>query len=143
MPYQLAPYTKYSIPFIIKAMELRHIEGLSIYDLLDYLAAFGEQDILSISADRIFGFKKLVMEAIHKIMASEYYPEFKEKGFKDSTDRGLLISFLGFARDFECQKAEPCIRGPCGLQYDFYINGGGYFKDAYFLFGTASQFRRK
>ena len=25
--------------------------------------------------------------------------------------------------------------------YDFYINGGSYFKNAYFLFGTPSQFR--
>lgn len=141
LPYQLVPYTKYSIPFIIKSMKLRYIDGLSTYKLQDYLASFGKEEILSISADQLLGFKKVVMDAIHKIMTTRYYQEFEEKGFNESTDQGLLISFIEFAEGFECTKVNPCIRGPCGLNYDFYINGGSYFKNAYFLFGTPSQFR--
>jgi hypothetical protein len=141
LPYQLVPYTKYSIPFIIKSMKLKYIDGLSIYKLQDYLASFGKEEILSISADQLLGFKKVVMDAIHKIMTTKYYQEFEEKGLNESTDQGLLISFIEFAEGFDCTKVNPCIKGPCGLNYDFYITGGSYFKNAYFLFGTPSQFR--
>jgi len=139
LPYQLVPYTKYSIPFIIKTVQLRHIDGLSLYALQDYLAGFGQEDILSITVDQVLGFKKLVMAAIQKIMATGYYPEFK--GDKHTASE-LLISFVEFAEDFESRKIQPCIRGPCILNYEFYINGGAYLQNAHFLFGIPSQFRQ-
>lgn len=138
LPYQLVPYTKYSIPFIIKTVKLRHIEGLSLYELQDYLAGFGQKDILSISVGQLLGFKQVVMEAIQKIMSTGYYQEFEGDKY---VGRELLISFIEFAEDFESKKIQPCIRGPCILSYDFYISGGEYFQNAYFLFGTPSQFR--
>lgn len=141
LPYQLVPYSQYSIPFIIKCLTLRCIEGLSILKLQDYLAGLNEHKILSVSVDQLLGFKALVMKAVSKIMATKYYPEFDSEGFKEATEQGLLKSFLDFAQCFECFKTEPRIRGPCGLGYDFYLNGGGYYKNAYFLFGTPSQFR--
>ncbi|MCL0038564.1 hypothetical protein M1N10_06100, partial [Thermodesulfovibrionales bacterium] len=49
--------------------------------------------------------------------------------------------FIEFAVRFSCLKIKPYIRGPCALSYDFYIEGGGYFLNSHFLFGTASQFR--
>jgi hypothetical protein len=141
LPYQLVPYSQYSIPFIIKCLTLRCIEGLSISKFQDYVAGLNEHKILFISADQLLEFKAVVREAISKIMATKYYPDFGAEGFEKGTDQGLLIYFLDFVQYFECLKVEPSIRGPCGLGYDFYLRGGGYFKNAYFLFGTPSQFR--
>lgn len=141
LPHQLIPYTRHSIPFIIKTLKLRHKEGLSIYKLQDYIAGLGWEDILTITANQLFRFKKIVIEAVNKIKASKYYPEFDKKVMDKITDKQIVCSFIEFAQDFECLKSESSIKGPCGLNYDFYINGGGYFHNAHFLFGTASQFR--
>lgn len=138
LPYQLVPYTKYSLPFIIKALKLQHKEGLSIFKLQDYLARLGEKEILSISAGQIVGFKKLIMESVNKLIAMEYYSEFE--GTKES-EGGAVIFFIEFAEGFECLIIDPSIRGPCGLGYDFYLRGGGYMRNAHFLFGSPSQFR--
>jgi len=141
LPYQLVPYSKYCIAFIIRLLELRHIEGYSLYGLQDHVAGIGQEDILSISADQLTGFKQLVMEAMEKIKATGYYKEFEEK-VKDKTSAGAFITgFIEFAAGFECSKVLPLIRGPCGLGYDFYLNSGGYLSNARFLFGTPSQFR--
>jgi len=141
LPYQLVPYTKYSIPFIIKSLKLKCIDGLSTYELQDYLARFGEEEILSISTNQLLGFQETVMEAVHKIMTTNYYPELNAEEFQKSSDLERLRAFLEFSQEFECLKVEPCIRGPCGLGYDFYLQGGGYFKNAWFLFGTPYQLR--
>lgn len=138
LPYQLVPYTKYSIPFIIETVNKRHIEGLSLYRLQDYLSGFGEGDILPISANQVFVFQALMMEAVEKIKASGYYKEFDAD---KNTHKEFLMSLLVFAEGFECVKSTPPIRGPCGLSYDFYLSGGSYFRNAPFLFGTPSQFR--
>jgi len=141
LPYQLVPYTRYSIPFIIKSLKARYEEGLSIIELQDYLAGFGEDDILSLSADQIINFKKIVLEAVHKITATGHYPELAQEVLSESTDQQIVVVFIGFALSFECSKVEPSIRGPCGLGYDFYLNEGGFAEGAHFLFGTPSQFR--
>lgn len=141
LPYQLVPYIKYSIPFIINTLKLRHEKGLSIYRLQDYIAGLGRDDILTINPNQLFRFKKIVIEAVNKIKASKYYPEFHKKVMDKITEKQIVSSFIEFGQYFECLKTEPSIEGPCGLNYDFYINGGGYFHNAHFLFGTASQFR--
>ena len=139
LPYQLVPYSKYCIAFIIRLLELRHIQGYSLYALQDHVAGFGQEDILCISADQLKGFRQLIMEAIEKIKAAGYYSEFV---VKDSTSADAFIAeFIDYAAGFECSKVSPPIRGPCGLGYDFYLNSGGYFANARFLFGTPSQFR--
>ena len=54
LPYQLVPYTKYSMPFIIKVLKLRHIEDKSIYKLQEYLAASeGADNYFDLSTSRI------------------------------------------------------------------------------------------
>lgn len=138
LPYQLVPYTKYSIPFIIDTVKKRHIEGLSLYKLQDYLSSLGEGDILPINISRVFGFQALIMEAVEKIIASGYYQEFDKD---NNTQKEFLKSFILFAEGFECVRNTPPIRGPCGLSYDFYLTGGSYFRNAPFLFGTPSQSR--
>ncbi|UCE35957.1 MAG: hypothetical protein JSW00_10345 [Thermoplasmata archaeon] len=137
----MVPYTRYSIPFIIKSLKARYEEGLSIVRLQDYLADFGKDDILPISADQLFDFKKIVLEAVNKITASGHYQEWEEEVSSKSTNQEILAAFIAFASCFECCKIEPSIRGPCGLGYDFYLNEGGFVHHAHFLFGTPSQFR--
>jgi hypothetical protein len=141
LPYQLVPYTKYSISFIIKSMKARYEDGLSISQLQDYLADFGKDEILSISADQILGFEQIILEAVGKITATGHYQEFEEKVCSRSADQEILAVFIEFSCYFECCKTEPSIRGPCGLGYDFYLNEGGFLQQAHFLFGTPSQFR--
>lgn len=141
LPYQLVPYTRYSIPFIIKSLKARYEEGLSISKLQDYLAGFGKDEILSMSADQLLDFKQIVLEAVHKITARGHYQEWEKEVFPKSTDQQILVAFIAFASCFECCKVEPSIRGPCGLGYDFYLSEGGFLHHAHFLFGTPSQFR--
>jgi hypothetical protein len=142
LPYQLVPYSRYSIPLIIKALEKKHTEGLSIMQLQDYLAGF-KGGMLSISHGEFAWFRRLIIGAVNKIRVNKYYPLFQEETKNKTADADLLIGFIEFAKGFECLKFEPPIRGPCALGYDFYLNGGGYFRDAHFLFGTPSQFRVK
>lgn len=142
LPYQLVPYTRYSIPYIIKVLTLRHIEGKSIYQLQDYLASFdnGEEQYLDLNGASLYFFRALVLESIDKMLVSGNYPE-TEKEFSQPGSLERLKMFIGFAESFECFGAKPSIRGPCGLSYDFYLQGGGYFRNSYFLFGSPSQFR--
>lgn len=143
LPYQLVPYSRYSIPLIIKALEKKYTECLSIRQLQDYLAGFGRDDILSISHGELSWFRRLIIGAVNKIKGSKYYPLFEEETKNKAQDADLLIGFIEFTKVFECLKFEPPIRGPCALGYDFYLNGGGYLRGAHFLFGTPSQFRAK
>lgn len=143
LPYQLVPYIKYSVPFIIKMLKVKHIEGLSISKLQDHVANFGEDEILPISADQLSDFKELINDAISKILTTECYRELREEVSLMSSEQKRLIAFIEFAKSFECAKVNPRIRGPCGLNYDFYLNEGGYLYNAPFLFGTPSQFRKK
>lgn len=140
LPYQLVPYSKYSIPFIIKALEARHEEGLSIYKLQEYLDTF-YREVISIGAEHLLRFKDLMNEALEKIMISPYYQTLKDEVRYESTEEGYFKIFLKFSKKFECHKVDPSIRGPCALGYDFYLTSGGYGNNAHFLFGTASQFR--
>jgi len=57
--------------------------------------------------------------------------------------KGEINSFIEFSEQFECSKLDFDIKGSCALGYDFYLCGGGYYKNAWFLFGTPSQFRDK
>ena len=141
LPYQLVPYTRYSIPFIIKSLQARYEEGLSIIELQDYVAGFGKDDILQISADQFINFKQIVLEAVHRITATGHYQELAKEVLSRSTEQQIVVVFIAFASRFECCKVEPSIRGPCGLGYDFYLNEGGFAEGAHFLFGTPSQFR--
>lgn len=128
LPYQLVPYTRYSLPFIIKSLKGRYEEGLLISKLQDYLANFGEDEILSISVNELLRFKQIVLEAVHKITATGHYHGLEEEIFAKSTDRDILIVFIDYASSFECCKTQIHIRGPCGLSYDFYLNEGGFLQ---------------
>lgn len=142
LPYQLIPYTKYSLPFIIKVLKLRYIEDRSIYKLQEYLAAVEEANniYLDLSVSRIYWFKQLALECIDKILAAGYYKEAGRE-LQQPSQQERIKRFIEFTERFHCWKIKPYIRGPCALSYDYYMEGGGYFRNIHFLFGTASQFR--
>lgn len=141
LPYQLTPYSKYSIPFTFNVLTSIHVEDKSIMEIQTYLSHFDKTGIyVDLSASSIYGFKKLILEAIHKLLSSAYYPD-AEKMLQQPSDSHRIKAFVGFAQAFCCYKVSPCIRGPCALSHDFYMQGGGWLRNSYFLFGTPSQFR--
>jgi hypothetical protein len=154
--YHLVPYEKYSIPFIIKVLKAKHIKGLTLKLLQDYIADFsdtGTEDedenengcdgYIELSTSRIYSFQGLIQETITKLLISQYYHELTIRLHKcsGSGEKGSINVFLEFSTAFECQKVSIPIRGPCALSYDFYLEGGSHFRNSHFLFGTPSQFR--
>lgn len=140
LPFQLVPYCKYSIELIVSICELSFLMGFSIAKVLDYLVELGNYEPIYTSASHIQRLEKLVDGAQDKIFTARNYSEFEECGFKENR-QGQRKKFIEFAREFECVKVTFTIKGPCGLGHDFYLCGGGYSKNAQFLFGRASQFR--
>ncbi len=141
LPYQLVPYTKYSIPFIIKTLKKINIEERSINEILEYWAVSNEHGTyFDLERARVHGFKRLIKETINKILTSGYYEEAQRR-IQGSSEKQRIKGFIEYSEEFCCYKVEPCIRGPCGLSYDYYKNGGSYISNSYFLFGTPSQFR--
>ena len=116
------------------------MDEASLGDVLDYVAGLGREDILSISAMKVLVFKKTGLEAIERVQASGYYKDITDT-VNDPSIKQRLKAFVGYAKEFCCYKTNRPIRGPCGLSYGFYLQGGSYFRNAQFLFGIPSQFR--
>jgi hypothetical protein len=140
LPYQLVPYTKYSIPFIIRCLKKVYGEDNSVKELLDYLAGFEIGMYVELSASVFHAFKAFILTCIDKMSAVGFYAE-AERVLQTPSGRQRIKTFLGFAEDFACYKTNQPIRGPCALGYDFYLSNGGHFRNGHFLFGTPSQFR--
>jgi hypothetical protein len=146
--YHIVPYWKYSIPFIIKVLNARHVEKMSLEALLDYISDFTSRDsrgsyYVELAPSRIASFNRLIKTAIGKICANAYYaynPKLIEKFYTDSPGKQIK-QFLLFSLDFQCDKFHYPIRGPCAVAVDYYLNGGSYFLNSDFLFGKPSQFR--
>lgn len=153
--YHLVPYYKYSIPFIIKVLKAKHIKGLSLKSLQDYIADFsdtGTQEdgcdgYIELSTSRIYSFQELIKATITKLLIRQYYRELTIRLYKcigrGSGETDSIEVFLEFSKEFQCCKLSMPIRGPCALSYDFYLEGGSYFLNSHFLFGTPSQFRKR
>jgi hypothetical protein len=143
--YHLVPYSKYSLPLVNHLLRLRHIDGktvIGIQQYLDHLSGLDDSYYHYMLSDSgILAFKHLFLNAILKILASGYYPQLSAELTKTSQDTVRIKILLDFFLDFMCQKVSPPIRGPCALNYDFYMAGGSYLRNALFLFGTPSQFR--
>jgi hypothetical protein len=149
--YQLIPYHKYSIPFVIKVLKSRHIERMTLEVLQKYISDFTatgppgtDYDYIELTFSRIFVFQSLIKGAINKILVNQYYKKvtghWQTQEVVDN-DNQLIKAFLQFCLEFECHKTNPPIRGPCALSYDFYLKGGAHVRNSHFLFGTPSQFR--
>ncbi len=144
--YHLVPYSMYSLPFVIRVLQSRYINGMtaeSVQGILGYIGNItsSQNNYKELSTSGIFAFKSLFLEAITKILINGYYPRLSDELAGDSQEIVRIKIFLAFCLDFICQKCSPPIRGPCALSYDFYITGGSYLRNAFFLFGTPSQFR--
>jgi hypothetical protein len=63
LPYQLVPYVKYSLPFIIKGLRSVFGEGTSVKQLLDYLAA-SEEGYIDLSGSSFYRFRALLLRCI-------------------------------------------------------------------------------
>ena len=118
-------------------MRRSNISALSPAIRFDFTSKAG--GYVELSPPRIYGFKSLIDQAIAKLLTSTYYPEF-ERLFQQRSLMKRIKSFLQVIERFYCHKVIPPIRGPCGLSYDYYLTGGGYLSNQYFLFGTPSQF---
>ena len=140
LPYQLVPYTKYSIPFIINALKKVYGEDNSVKVLLDYLAGFDPGKYIDLSVSSFYAFRAFILTSINKMMAMGFYKE-STASLQIPSEKQRIKIFLVFAEDFTCCKTNPKIRGPCALGYDYYMEEGGYMRNAHFLFGTPSQFR--
>jgi len=158
--YHLVPYWKYSIPFIIKVLKAKHIKGLSLKLLQDYIADFSDIGIggtggtgtekadgdgyIELSTSRFYSFHSLIRGTVTKLLISKYYQELAIRMQKcRGSESATIKAFLEFSKEFECCKVSVPIRGPCALSYDFYLEGGSYLRNSYFLFGTPSQFRNR
>lgn len=140
LPHQLAPYSKYSIPFIVNALRKVYGEDNSVKGLLDYLAGFGAQEYIDLSTSAFYAFRAFILTAIDKMLAMGFHKELTAQ-LQTPSERQRLRIFLVFAEDFSCCKTDPEIRGPCALGYDYYMENGGNMRNAHFLFGTPSQLR--
>lgn len=141
LPYQLAPYTKYSIPFIINTLNKMKTEGKTIEEILNYWSGDNEYGSwLNLDQMTIRGFKKFVVQTIDKMLISGYYEE-AISDFQSSSENERIKMFIEYSEEFCCYKTDPYIRGPCGIGYDYYLTGNGYIGNSHFLFGTPSQFR--
>jgi len=133
IPYQLIPYVKYSLPFILKCLKSVSGEGRSVNQLLDYLAGC-EQGHVDLSRSSYYHFRAFVLRCADKMLAGGVYREVEE--FFQFPAPKRLRAFIALAEEFTCHKTDHPIRGPCALGYDFYLRSGGYF-----LFGAPSQHR--
>lgn len=140
LPNQLVPYSKYSLPFIVNALRKVYGEDSSVKGLLDYLAGGKAQEYIDLSASAFYAFRAFILTAIDKMLAMGFYAEITAPLQTPSEGQRIRV-FLLFAEDFSYGKSDPEIRGPCALGYDYYMQGGGYMRNAHFLFGTPSQFR--
>lgn len=141
LPYQLIPYRKFSIPFLIKVMGIGCKDKMSVHRLQQRVFdfTFKNGNGLELCAARTYEFKSLIDQAITKLLSSGFYPEFIPRFQTGSLWEKVRI-FLDISGEFYCHKVIPSIRGPCALGYDYYLSGGGYQRNHYFLFGTPSQF---
>ena len=133
LPYQLIPYVKYSLPFIIKCLKSVSGEGLSVDHMLNHLAA-RKEEYVDLSRSSYYHFRTFVLHCIDKMLAAGVYREAEE--LFQFPSAGRLNAFIALAEEFICNKTDCPIRGPCALGYDFYLTSGGYF-----LFGVPSQHR--
>ena len=140
LPYQLVPYTKYSIPFIINALKKVYGDDHSVKEFLDYLTGFAPGEYIDLSVSRFYAFRAFILTSIDKILAMGFYKEVAA-ALQSSSEKQRIKVFLVFAEEFTCCKTDHVIRGPCALGYDYYMEDGDYMRNGHFLYGSPSQFR--
>lgn len=97
--YHLVPYSAYSLPFVVKVLQSRYLDGMTIESIQDYLGDIttSEDDYKELSASGIFAFKSLFLKAITKILVIGYYPELSDKLVGTNQETVRIKIFLTFA----------------------------------------------
>ncbi|MCP3923127.1 MAG: hypothetical protein GY714_11135 [Desulfobacterales bacterium] len=147
LPFVLIPYRRLPIHFIILALwiRLRHHLGQ-----VNALAAI-EIELVNCSDFACFiniaaqlEWEKIVKAALKLIIACNIniIEDIRFDEIKCNTNsEEALLTFLDIAISYQSRYAEPTIRGPDALGFDFYQLQGGADQLAVFLYGTASQHR--
>jgi hypothetical protein len=78
--------------------------------------------------------------ALRRFVISDMFRQQQFSIVREMPEEGL-VAFLQMAIEYRPREADPPIRGPDGLNWDFYHSTGGSTERAPFLFGTASQHR--
>ena len=143
LPLVLVPYRQLTLRFLILAVSLRLKEGLSLFDAMNAiedtlgnLADIG--DFLSIASQ--LQWEKMMKLALGRFIISDMSKQQQFSIVRQMPEEGL-VAFLQVAIEYRTRQADPPIRGPDGLNWDFYHSSGGSTELAPFLFGTASQHR--
>jgi hypothetical protein len=143
LPLVLVPYRQLTLRFLILAVLLRLREGLSLFDAMNAientlvnLADIG--DFLGIASQ--LQWEKMMKLALRRFIISDMSKQQQFSILRERPEEGL-VAFLQVAIEYRTREADPPIRGPDGLNWDFYHSSGGSTELAPFLFGTASQHR--
>ena len=143
LPLVLVPYRQLTLRFLILAVLLRLREGLSLFDAMNAiedtlvnLADIG--DFLSIASQ--LQWEKMMKLALGRFIISDMSKQQQFSMVRQMPEEAL-VAFLQVAIEYRTREADPPIRGPDGLNWDFYHSSGGSTELAPFLFGTASQHR--
>jgi len=128
---------------MILAVWLRFRKKLSLFEAMDAientLVNFEDiADFLSVASQ--YEWAKMIKFAFHRFVVSDMSNHKQFSIMKEVPERGL-VAFLKMAVEYKTRQANPPIRGPDGLNWDFYHSNGGCRQLASFLFGTASQHR--
>ena len=137
LPYELIPYTKYSIDFMFIIANSLYVLGKSKKTTVDDASKLlGSEFIPPVSM--ISKIKEYIIKAIDKVIISGYYPDLID--YLNTSDiRVKIKSFLKYLTlEYGCP-----IRGPCKMSYEYYDKNGKYKNNGSFLFGTPSQMRIK
>ena len=115
LPLVLVPYRRLTLRFLVLAVSLRLTQRLSLFDAMNAI----ENTLINLSD--IGGFLSIASQL--------------------EWEKMMKLAFLQMAIEYRPREADPPIRGPDGLNWDFYHSTGGSTERAPFLFGTASQHR--
>lgn len=115
LPYKLIPYSKYSIDYIFMVINFWR-------DNSNFETFRNYEEVSSII--QLYRFLEIIKATSEKSLVSEgEAPE----------------DFVEFCNEYISSNNE--IRGPTGLNLDYYIRNGRNTENSQFLFGTAFQFR--
>ncbi len=146
LPYQLMPFRKLAIKYIILAVFIKIKKGLSGFKALDKIESLfpNPNDIAEfLNQCALYQWEVLVRDAFERFIKSHFYKSHpRRKLIKSEDPRDRIIGFLKLAMKHESQYLNAPKRGPDEMAFDFYLSNDGSGQLAPFLFGVASQHRK-
>jgi len=149
IPWMLIPYHRLPISFIIFAIQLKINDKLSYVKLLNaldtifmnYAEEFNYSFFLNIST--LLYWNSLIIDALIKFQKStvgmSMVPNHLYQNFLSDDRTERINHFINYLQSYQSQYNNQPIEGPVAFAWEFYQKSGGVKKNAFFLFGTASQ----